>query len=464
VNAPSFGPRRPRGAFSLALVALLAAACSDAGGRSATAPDAPAAVPANALAAVACTASVRDGTVACGDAVKPSTIRPDRVIGGQRVNVVVTSSNVSYDSVAQVFGFDVTVQNLLVQRMGSDGFTVSGVKVFFASGPTATSGTGSIDVANADGIDAFVGSLQPYFLYAGGLAPQGVTPAKRILLAVPKTVSTFSFTVYISTPIVPVIVAEMWPGGNRDIYRMGIDGNDVVKLSTSVSTDQNPTVANGRVVFSSYRNGNADLYSVSLTGGTETRLTTATTNETLPSLSPDGTTLAWVQAPSGGVTKVYRGDANAAGAVLATPGFADAIQTSPTWAPNGALAFTMANASSADIYGVAAQGDTAKLLTGSSAADVEPAYSPDGSKIAFASNRTGDTELYLYDVATHAVTRLTTRTGSDGAPTWLADGRIVFTCITGTTYHLCLVDPASPATITTLPTPYQAEHAAAVRY
>jgi TolB protein len=371
---------------------------------------------------------------------------------------------VSYDSVAQVFGFDVTVQNLLVQRMGSDGFNVTGVKVFFASGPTATDGTGAIEVGNADGLDTFIGSLQPYFSYAGGLAPQAVTPARRWLLNVPKTVKTFSFTVYISTPVVPVIVAEMWPGGNRDIYRMGIDGNDVVKLSTSLSTDANPTVINGRVVFSSYRNGNADLYSVSLNGGTETRLTTATTNETLPALSPDGTQLAWVQAPTGGLTKVYRGDANAAGAVLATPGFADGIQTSPSWAPNGALAFTMANASSADIYGVAAAGDTAKLLTGSSSADVEPAYSVDGSKIAFASNRTGDTELYLYDVSTKAVTRLTTRSGSDGAPTWLSDGRIVFTCITGTTYHLCLIDPATPGTITTLATPYQADHAAAVRF
>ena len=446
-----------------ALAALVVlAACSEQGGVTLP-PENPA--PAAPLAAIACTASVGEGRVQCAEGSGPAGVRADRVIGGQHVNVTVSSSNVAYDSTLQEFSFDVTVQNLLVQRMGSDGATVKGLNVFFASGPNTTSGTGVGSVKNADGLDAFTGSFQPYFHYPEALGPQAVSAAKHWVLDMPKTVKTFSFTLYISAPLVPVIVFEMWPSGNYDVYRMGIDGNDLVKLTTSGSSDGGATTAKGNVVFTSYRNGNAELYSVPLIGGTETRLTTSTsTQETAPALSPDGTKLAWVAGPSGGLTKVWTGSATATGGVMATPsGFPDAIQSSPNWASATRLAFTMANASSADVYDFTL-GGAPTLLAGGSSADVEPAWSPDGSMVVFASNRGGDTDLYLLNVGTGAVTRLTTRSGSDGAPTWLADGRIVFTCITGVQFHLCLVDPASPGTVTTLSTPYQADHASAVRF
>lgn len=448
------------------LAALLAlAACSDGGGITQPTPVLPVAPPAP-VASVTCTASVREARVSCADAALPGGARGDvRTLGGQGTYLKVASANVFYNAaVSDTFAFDVTVQNLLVQRMGSDGATVSGIKVFFHSGPTATAGTGTLTVANPDGIDTFTGSGQPYFYYPGGLAPQAVTPAKRWKLNVPSTVQTFTFTLYVSTPIVPAIVFEMYPGGNRDVYRMGIDGNDLLKLSNSLMTDANPTTAAGKVVFTSYRDGNAELYSVPLVGGTETRLTTSpATNETSPALSPTGNRLAWVAGPVGAITKIWVGTPTAGSQAQAVTGFSDAIQSSPNWADSTTLAFTMAAASSADIYKVAPVG-APTLIAGGSSAEVEPAWSPDGSTVVFASNRTGDTELYLLNVGTSAVTRLTTRTGSDGAPTWLSDGRIVFTCIQGAQFRLCLIDPATPGTITVIPTPNQAEHASAVRF
>ena len=109
-------------------------------------------------------------------------------------------------------------------------------------------------------------------------------------------------------------------------------------------------------------------------------------------------------------------------------------------------------------------GGSQSLLAGGSSADVEAAWSPDGTRIAFASNRTGDTELYILTVATSTVTRLTTRAGSDGAPTWLADGRIVYTCTQGAQFRLCIIDPANPAGAALITTPNAADHAAAVRF
>jgi len=455
---------RMRCARPAAFVALTAlAACSESGGI--TRPEPPPVTPPDALAAIPCTVDVRARQMQCADAVAASGVRGDRIFGGQRVNVTLTSTNVTYDAVTGIFGADVTVQNLLVQRMGSDGTTVSGVKVFFASGPNATSGTGLVEVRNADGIDTFTGSGQPYFYYSGALPPNGTSAVKRWEWNIPSSVLTFAFTVYVSAPVVPAIVAEMWPGGNRDVYRMGIDGNDAVPLSTSLLTDANPTVAQGTVVFTSYRDGNAELYSVSLRGGAETRLTTTTgINETTPALSPDATKLAWAAGAPGAITKIWTGAGDATGAAVAVSTTGDAIESSPNWKNSTQLAYTTSAAGSADIYGLTVGAPPPSLLAGGSFADVEAAWSPDGTRVAFASNRSGDTELYMYTVASGTVTRLTTRSGSDGAPTWLKDGRIVYTCTQVTTLRLCIMDPASPAGASLISTPYAANHAAAVRF
>ena len=147
-------------------------------------PESPVAPPA-AVAVLRCSASVAAKSVECGGDTPASQAR-FRIIGGQNVNVRLASTNVAYDSAAQVFAADLTVQNLLVQRIGSDGATVSGVRVFFHSGPVVTQGTGSVEVANPDGLDVFTGAGQPYFEYPGSLGPQGVSAAKRWRWSVPR--------------------------------------------------------------------------------------------------------------------------------------------------------------------------------------------------------------------------------------------------------------------------------------
>ncbi|HEU4828624.1 MAG TPA: Ig-like domain-containing protein [Gemmatimonadales bacterium] len=63
-----------------------------------------------------------------------------------------------------------------------------------------------------------------------------------------------------------------------------------------------------------------------------------------------------------------------------------------------------------------------------SAANIEAAYSPDRSRIAFSSDRGGTFDLYVMDADGANVTRLTSEPGSEGAPAWSPDGmRIFFT-------------------------------------
>jgi TolB protein len=57
--------------------------------------------------------------------------------------------------------------------------------------------------------------------------------------------------------------------------------------------------------------------------------------------------------------------------------------------------------------------------------DITPAISPDQTRLAFASNRDGPWDLYLLDLASGSVTRLTDTPEYDGAPSWSPDGQFL---------------------------------------
>ncbi len=59
--------------------------------------------------------------------------------------------------------------------------------------------------------------------------------------------------------------------------------------------------------------------------------------------------------------------------------------------------------------------------------DISPALSPDGKKIAFASNRSGYWDIYLLEIRSGETTRVTETKTYDGAPTWSPDGAWIAT-------------------------------------
>ena len=61
-------------------------------------------------------------------------------------------------------------------------------------------------------------------------------------------------------------------------------------------------------------------------------------------------------------------------------------------------------------------------MTTNPAADSSPDWSPDGAKIAFASKRTGNGDIYLIDGS--AQTRLTTNPAVDGEPSFSQHAKV----------------------------------------
>lgn len=84
--------------------------------------------------------------------------------------------------------------------------------------------------------------------------------------------------------------------------------------------------------------------------------------------------------------------------------------------PGSVLALTRAG----DIHTIRADGTGARLLLRQA---YSPAWSPDGSKLAFVSGRSGDEEIYVANADGRGVRRLTRSAGPDVSPAWSSDGR-----------------------------------------
>jgi Tol biopolymer transport system component len=107
---------------------------------------------------------------------------------------------------------------------------------------------------------------------------------------------------------------------------------------------------------------------------------------------------------------------------LTPPG---SLDYNPSWSSTGNwIVFTSERNGSADLYRVRADGTGLEQLTDNPAFDDQTAASPDGTRIVFVTTRAaGFANLAILDVATRAVTPLTSGTGGNFRPAWSPDGQ-----------------------------------------
>jgi Tol biopolymer transport system component len=199
-------------------------------------------------------------------------------------------------------------------------------------------------------------------------------------------------------------------------------------------------VDNGLIAFVSQVPGDlyvggtqSEIFAVAPTGTMRTRLTVdAEAFDEDPVWSPDGTRIAFVKV----------GDLTAPGIyVMNADGFGPRRiledvtgPSSPSWSPDGAeivfesgLGQEGAGNGDRDIFILEVATGRVTRLTDHPARDEYPVLSPDGSRIAFTRQRQDDADIYVMNGDGSGVTQATSGEGVDLRPAWSPDGtRIAF--------------------------------------
>ena len=95
----------------------------------------------------------------------------------------------------------------------------------------------------------------------------------------------------------------------------------------------------------------------------------------------------------------------------------------PALSPDGKQ---IAFASGGDIWTVPTTGGEARLLITDPADESRPLYSPDGTKLAFVSTRTGTGNIYVLTLATGNLQRITYSDATDNLDAWSRDGKWLY--------------------------------------
>ncbi len=102
----------------------------------------------------------------------------------------------------------------------------------------------------------------------------------------------------------------------------------------------------------------------------------------------------------------------------------------------------------ADLYLKRIQGTALQQLTNDSGNDVMPTFSPDGKRVAFASDRSGNWDIYMMDVTGGQAIQLTNDLTHDLSPSFSPDGKQLVYCTLGTQsgqWELVVIDIDNPA-------------------
>ncbi len=96
-----------------------------------------------------------------------------------------------------------------------------------------------------------------------------------------------------------------------------------------------------------------------------------------------------------------------------------------------------------DVWVVNADGSGLHRLTSDPAHDFDPAWSPDGTTLAFRSERDGNTEIYVMSARGFGQHNLSRDPADDWGPTWSPAGQVLWNCARGVSFgfRACVADP-----------------------
>jgi len=217
--------------------------------------------------------------------------------------------------------------------------------------------------------------------------------------------------------------------GNHEIAVIDMDGSRTTVLTKMGADCLLPAYspAGGEIAFTSYLRNNPDLWLVPTAGGRARRISRQPGLNTGACYSPDGRSIALTMSYEGNA-EVYRIGASD-GAQQAKLTTNPAIDSSPSFSPDGSqIAFVSNRQGSPQIFVMPSSGGSPRRVTFQGKYNQTQRWNPRADKplIAFTGrDERGTFDIFLLDLRTGKIDRVTQGKGSNQDPTWSPDGRLL---------------------------------------
>ena len=230
---------------------------------------------------------------------------------------------------------------------------------------------------------------------------------------------------------------------DNNIWVMNADGSGQTDLNNPdiLSKDEGPSfspdgskIAFSRVLFEGEPPFNYDIWVMNADGSEQTNLSNSPASEDyLPAFSPDGSKIAFVSDQDGdpdpfNAMEIYVMNADGSGTPTNLSNNPGSNDTAPSFSPDGSkIAFETYRDGAPEIYVTNADGSgTPTNLSNnpgsssdSTAYDRRPAWSPDGTRIAFESLRSGNSEIWVMNAdGTGEPVNVSNNAAPDDYPDW----------------------------------------------
>ncbi|MGH9938993.1 MAG: hypothetical protein ACREAM_22365, partial [Blastocatellia bacterium] len=225
-------------------------------------------------------------------------------------------------------------------------------------------------------------------------------------------------------------------GGAENIHIMPVSGGASRQVTFDNSRIQSlrwlPDGAH--LIYASNRAGSFQLWKIAESGGTPEQVTSAGSGPTDVAISPDSSRLAFAQTHFD--TNIWRLELPSGSASIAAgrggrwTQFIASSRTddSPQYSPDGLrVAFASGRSGNEEIWVCSSDGSDARQVTQMRGPSTgSPRWSPDGRELAFDSRLFGQADIFVISAEGGQPRRLTNDAALDVAPSWSRNGRWIY--------------------------------------
>lgn len=213
----------------------------------------------------------------------------------------------------------------------------------------------------------------------------------------------------------------------KEIWRMDPDGGNQQQITRFNSTSMEPSVSpdGTKIAFTSYKNGTPGIFVFSVDPPRDLRFynQVASTNAQ-PSFTPDGKKILYMSS-AGHCCRIFIANLDGTGFRNITS--SSFIDSEPKVNPKTGqeVVFSSGRSGSEQVWMMNIDGGDIQRLTDGTGEASNPAWHPGGQLISFAWTRgfaAGKFNVFIMDVAKRTYTQLTHDEGKNENPTWAPDG------------------------------------------